>query len=152
MSAGEVKETLMGIGNFGGKKKKGQGQGLLRSYKGLKLYVLPLFSLSSPIVYYVPIRDWNSSRFIGIRSIFRNVYYVPIRDWNQSRWRSSCRLFRPRLLRSYKGLKQNFPHHLPVSRTHVYYVPIRDWNPFNKATAASTPFSSLLRSYKGLKL
>ncbi len=36
MSAGEVKETLMGIGNFGGKKKKGQGQ-----------------------VYYVPIRDWN---------------------------------------------------------------------------------------------
>jgi hypothetical protein len=31
---GEVKKTLMGIGNFGGKEKKGQGQ-----------------------VYYVPIRD-----------------------------------------------------------------------------------------------
>jgi len=34
VSVGEVKETLMGIGNFGGKNKKGQGQ-----------------------VYYVPIRD-----------------------------------------------------------------------------------------------
>ena len=33
---GEVKETLMGIGNFGGGKKRKQGQGLLRSYKGLK--------------------------------------------------------------------------------------------------------------------
>jgi hypothetical protein len=34
---GEVKETLMGIGNFWVKIKRGQGLGLLRSYKGLKL-------------------------------------------------------------------------------------------------------------------
>jgi hypothetical protein len=34
VSVGEVKETFMGIGNFGGKKKRKQGQ-----------------------VYYVPIRD-----------------------------------------------------------------------------------------------
>mgnify|MGYP005619068071 CR=1 FL=1 len=33
---GEVKEAIVGIGNFGGGNKKGQGQGLLRSYKGLK--------------------------------------------------------------------------------------------------------------------
>jgi hypothetical protein len=35
---GKVKETLMGIGNFGGKKKKETRAGLLRSYKGLKLF------------------------------------------------------------------------------------------------------------------
>ncbi len=80
MSVGEVKETLMVIGSFGGKNKKGQGQ-----------------------VYYVPIRDWNYAQVL-VGECWQKVYYVPIRDWNNALticfWADLGSL-----LRSYKGLK-----------------------------------------------
>jgi hypothetical protein len=80
VSVGEVKKTLMGIGNFGGKKKKGQGQGLLRSYKGLKL--LPLLHASPP--------------FLGLLRSYKGLK-LKLQDLINQKIEG--------LLRSYKGLK-----------------------------------------------